>query len=364
VNNPYTDIEEVIAFQNEFANSTCKWSLDGSGGSFISEPCKAKLTNGFRYDDAGTYQSFIRVGDKDVNCGLIHVEGFPIRGCLCTADSLNPNVTYGSTSVKWKVSGCTTEGGTLSYDWDGATGTSTTATKTFTAKGEYASPTVVVSNTDGVSTTVYCPAVRAVASALPIEGCTCGAPELQTTSDDVTDYGSVIYRWSVDGCTNEVDENFSYAWTGKKFSSNEGASVYAQYTGKGAYTASVRVTNERGDSVTVQCPDTAKVKDRSWTFKCDESNSILFAGGSYSNYIGLSSYSAEQCFAVPRTSFEITVYWSSTPITFYVRRCSGTVETFNYETGGSTTFRVDADGTCDEVYLYADAVVDGAIQFR
>lgn len=84
-----------------------------------------------------------------------------VTGCKCTADVEEIDVTEGGTAT-WTVSGCQSKSPITTYEWIGATKkTNTTATYTFAEKGKV-SPTVKVTNEDGGSATVTCPAVKGI----------------------------------------------------------------------------------------------------------------------------------------------------------------------------------------------------------
>jgi hypothetical protein len=154
-------------------------------------------------------------------------------------------------------------------------------------------PYVTVSNDEGVSTQVSCTRVTAIANAAPITGCTCGTPQLVTSSNDVYDFSPVIYQWNIEGCTNAANENFTYSWNGTGITNSGISSAYGQYTEMGSYPASVTVTNEIGISTVVQCTDSARVENSGWTFRCNPDNSMLME--SHRTYENIS---AETCMAV------------------------------------------------------------------
>lgn len=97
-----------------------------------------------------------------ISCENLTIKSPDITGCTCkqpVADGTTDLADNNPAVISWTVSGCSSEGSEpLSYSWTGATGTTNTGTASFTKKGDFA-PSVTITNTDGNSKTISCPAV-------------------------------------------------------------------------------------------------------------------------------------------------------------------------------------------------------------
>ena len=131
-------------------------SLDGKGAKFMSVTVK--------YATSGQHTATLKLsttkGSFNLTCDPVQVNGAKITGCKCetAAKSVDFNTSPG---VEWGVSGCSTGAGlTMSYEWDGVEGTSTTYTKNFTAATDAYAPKLYVKNNDNTMVEVTCPSVK------------------------------------------------------------------------------------------------------------------------------------------------------------------------------------------------------------
>jgi len=352
--NPYTEIDDILAYQDMLLTSTCEWNLQGSVQGTSSMDCKTKLSTTAQYNQHGAFTTVLNISGKNFDCGTVQVEGSPITGCSCTADNTRPDITFGSATVTWTVDGCTSEGGELSYAWSGATGFSTMATKTFYTSGTTASPYVVVSNSEGISKQISCPTATATATAVPITGCTCDAPELISASNDVDEFSPVIYQWKVHGCENSVNDDFTYSWQGQGITNGGASTVYGQYTEMGDYTASVTVTNGIGNTKTIQCPNSARVNNSGWLFRCNPDNSTEMTVGNNSR----ETVTAGTCMVVNAPNGRVQFGdWSagicgpSGTKEVHFRNCTGAEQMVLHT---REFVSIDAGGSCP-IYLYVNA---------
>ena len=162
-------ITEVLEYRNFVSNSTCDWTLDGASPASSSGKCGSDgKTATATYSTTGTFSASVKIGEKTISCGSVQVTGAPLTGCSCIASSTQPDVARDETStVTWTVSGCHALADITSYEWTGVTSTTDSATKTFTEKGQIASPTVTVTSSDNTSVDLTCPTATAVNSVAP-----------------------------------------------------------------------------------------------------------------------------------------------------------------------------------------------------
>ena len=153
-----------IVKTTDMLSAQLKWStpgatpeeLDGKGAKFMSDTVK--------YSTSGPHTASLILstskGSFNITCDPVQVNGAKITGCKC--ETAVKSVDYNtSPGVEWGVSGCSTGAGlTMSYEWDGVEGTSTTYTKTFTAATDAYAPKLYVKNNDNTMVQVTCPSVK------------------------------------------------------------------------------------------------------------------------------------------------------------------------------------------------------------
>ena len=132
--------------------ATCEWTMTGSTEGTASAPCKTNTASA-TYASAGSYSATLKIGDKTINCGSVRVNGKPITGCTCTSPSL-VEITDDPVAT-WSVSCASTNETIEKYTWTGASGTTASATYTFTKKDETVIPKVTISTAES-DTTVTC----------------------------------------------------------------------------------------------------------------------------------------------------------------------------------------------------------------
>lgn len=163
-----TSVAEIMDYRNIVNNSTCDWTLNGATPESSSGKCGSDgKTVTAAYSTTGEFSASVKLGEKTINCGSVQVTGAPLTGCTCEASETAPDVAEGAVTVTWTVSGCHALADITSYAWTEATGTASTATMTFTEKGQTASPTVTVTNSDNTSVDLTCPTATAVNSKAP-----------------------------------------------------------------------------------------------------------------------------------------------------------------------------------------------------
>lgn len=159
-------VTEFMEYMNFVSSSTCDWTLNGATPASSSGKCSANVTAG--YSAVGTFSASVKLGEKTISCGSVRVTGAPLTGCSCMASSTQPDVARDETStVTWTVSGCHALADISSYEWTGVTSTTSSAAMTFTEKGQTASPTVTVTDSENNSLDLTCPTVKAVNSNAP-----------------------------------------------------------------------------------------------------------------------------------------------------------------------------------------------------
>ena len=142
-----------------------KWSTPGGTPEQSAELQGAKAMNDtVLYATSGQHTASLALattkGSFNITCDPVQVNGAKITGCKCAteAKSVDYNTTPG---VNWSVSDCSTGAGlTMSYEWDGVEGTSTTYTKNFTAATDAYAPKLFVKNNDNTMVEVTCPSVK------------------------------------------------------------------------------------------------------------------------------------------------------------------------------------------------------------
>jgi plastocyanin/major membrane immunogen (membrane-anchored lipoprotein) len=159
---------ELMEYTTLVKNSTCEWTTTGSDPASASGKCGSDgKTATATYTKIGSYTADLKIGEKTISCGSVQVVPAPLTGCKCEASETTPDVGDGDVTVTWNVSGCNALADITSYTWTGITGDGDTATMTFTEKGQTASPTVQVADSEKQVVNLACPAVRSVNSSAP-----------------------------------------------------------------------------------------------------------------------------------------------------------------------------------------------------
>lgn len=247
---------EIVAYHTLVKTSDCEWTLTGSTEKTVKTKCKDAVATA-TYATTGNYTASMKVGDKTIDCGKVAVVGAPISGCLCTASETSPDVTNGSVTVTWTVSGCTSEASINGYTWKNATGTSSTATARFSEEDESVTPKVVVGNAENNSMTVSCQSATAIYNHAPVaEGYTATIAETAQSGSFVCDE-NYSYNCGVSASDANGDE-LSYAITAGnedglfEISSAGRISLVGSldYETTTSYTLTVTVSDGRGKSAT------------------------------------------------------------------------------------------------------------------
>ncbi len=161
-------VSELLEYQNFVKSSTCDWTLNGSTPASSSGKCGSDgKTATANYTAIGTYSASVKLGEKTISCGSVQVIPAPLTGCTCEASETTPDVGVGDVTVTWSVNGCHALADITSYTWTGITGDGNTATMTFTEKGQTASPSVQVADSENQVVNLTCPAVNSVNSNAP-----------------------------------------------------------------------------------------------------------------------------------------------------------------------------------------------------
>ncbi len=163
-----SSVIEMMEYQNFVKNSTCDWTLNGATPASSSGKCGSDgKTATATYSTTGKFSASVKLGEKTINCGSVQVTATPLTGCTCEASETTPDVGDGDVTVTWTVSGCHPLADISSYEWTGVTSTTSSAAMTFTEKGQTASPTVTVTDSENNSVNLTCPTVKAVDSKAP-----------------------------------------------------------------------------------------------------------------------------------------------------------------------------------------------------
>lgn len=164
-----TSVAEILDDYRDFVNnSTCDWTLNGATPASSSGKCGDDgRTATATYTKVGNYSASLKIGEKTIVCGSVQVTPAPLTGCKCEASETTPDVGHGDVTVTWTVNGCHALADITSYEWTGVTSTTGSATMTFTEKGQTASPTVQVADSDNQLVTLECPAVKSMNSNAP-----------------------------------------------------------------------------------------------------------------------------------------------------------------------------------------------------
>ena len=163
-----TSVAEIMDYRNIVNNSTCDWTLNGATPASSSGKCGSDgKTATATYSTTGNFSASVKLGEKTISCGSVQVTGAPLTGCTCEASETTPDVGNGDVTVTWTVSDCHPLADITSYEWTGVTSTTSSAAMTFSEKGQTASPTVTVTDSENNSLDLTCPTVKAVNSKVP-----------------------------------------------------------------------------------------------------------------------------------------------------------------------------------------------------
>ena len=138
-----------------------KWTFEGGSAPTVNGDVGdlvQTITYAASGDFGATFEMDIDGISYSIPCTPVHINGASITDCRCNVDALS--VDYKKTpSVEWTVFNCTTEGGKLTYVWEGKSGTDTFS-KAFDAPHSGYSPTLIVQNEENTKVEVLCPAVK------------------------------------------------------------------------------------------------------------------------------------------------------------------------------------------------------------
>lgn len=146
-------------------DETYKWTFTDGSTSTEAKPSKT-------YSQAGEFSAKVLINadkesENEIDCSappvgnptVLKVNGTPITGCKCSSDAEALFFASGKpATATWTASGCT-GGNTFTYTWGGdATGSGTSATGSFEKSGSF-TPTLSVSNEEGMTMSATCPSV-------------------------------------------------------------------------------------------------------------------------------------------------------------------------------------------------------------
>ena len=154
----------------DFAKGSYKWSF--SGDAILDRDALGVTSATVTYPTSGLRNASVVVTMEDgftesVSCSPLQVNGESIKGCSCMPDQSSPDVATGSANVTWTVTGCVSSSMITGYKWTGATGSGSTATAVFAAKGEEITPVVSVLNDDNTVQEFTCGSAKAIDSSMP-----------------------------------------------------------------------------------------------------------------------------------------------------------------------------------------------------
>ncbi|MCQ2122271.1 MAG: PKD domain-containing protein [Fibrobacter sp.] len=144
---------------------TYKWTFSDGTTKTVASP---EIT----YSKAGEFSAKVLINaglesQNEIDCSnafggtktTLKVNGTPITGCKCSSDAEALFFASGKpATATWTASGCT-GGNTFTYTWGGdATGSGTSATGSFEKSGSF-TPTLSVSNEEGMTMSATCPSV-------------------------------------------------------------------------------------------------------------------------------------------------------------------------------------------------------------
>lgn len=237
------------------------WTVSGCSGEGLSYSWSGTGISGSgasassSYTSEGSYQPQVRVTtDEGVSatftCGSAEVKNTPPQNCSCSAAKLtstsNDLFDVDQVSYSWTVSGCTGNG--LTYSWsNGASGSTTSVTGTYTSAGTY-TPKVTIKTATNASTTVTCGSAE-VNNSGPT-GCECESITRESSSNDLLNVSPVVYKWEATGCQGS---NLTYTWGGTGISGDGSAIATGSFTAPGSYSPTLRVSTAKGGYTDVQC---------------------------------------------------------------------------------------------------------------
>ncbi len=198
--------------------------------------------------DDGEYSYYVYNDISDLEFNYYLVDGSDTV-CHATTISCGPATAVVSKNedVTWSISSLV-DYTPASYQWNFSDGSkSTDANPVISPKNAgVVRASVTLDKGLKTETTVQCASLNVERD--PISYCSCGAPELVSSSDDVVN-GPVSYKWSVGGCIS--NSPLSYDWSGFKMDSETSAT--GTFNSKGSYGTSVIVSNTDGVFVDVRC---------------------------------------------------------------------------------------------------------------
>ena len=160
---------------------SAKWSFQRMSGAkdvqtykwtFSDGTTKTEASPEITYSKAGEFSAKVLINaglesQNEIDCSnafggtktTLKVNGTPITGCKCSSDAEALFFASGKpATATWTASGCT-GGNTFTYTWGGdATGSGTSATGSFEKSGSF-TPTLSVSNEEGMTMSATCPSV-------------------------------------------------------------------------------------------------------------------------------------------------------------------------------------------------------------
>ena len=168
---------KYVAINSSVTIESYDWTFDEGSSIASSKDATPAVT----YAAKGSYGAAVVINkglatEKEVKCqSKVEVTGIKVSGCTCTTPTKSLVVSSSkSKEATWTVSGCT-GAEPFTYAWGGGiSGTGTSGTMTISAKGTY-TPTVTVTNSDGMTMSPTCNSVTA--SELPGAQCVVGADQ-------------------------------------------------------------------------------------------------------------------------------------------------------------------------------------------
>ena len=153
-----------IVKATDLLSATFMWTTPGGKPETLEGKSLEFVRDSVTYATSGQYSATLALttskGTFDIDCSPVKVNGFPITGCKCTTEAKSVDF-YTTPGVEWSASGCSTGAGlTLSYEWDGVEGSSTSYTKTFTVAHPGYAPKLIVKHNDNTMVEVTCPSVK------------------------------------------------------------------------------------------------------------------------------------------------------------------------------------------------------------
>jgi len=153
---------------NGAAAKSFSWSFTGADITTSEEESPTTV-----FAETGFYTPTLTIDgeSKPITCNKLTVVGPEVTGCTCGAPTYTPSSAdlkdNNPVTVEWTITGCSSIDGLgrdaerFDYTWTGATGTSATATASFSELGSY-TVSATVKNPDGNSAIVSCPAATII----------------------------------------------------------------------------------------------------------------------------------------------------------------------------------------------------------